>query len=196
MKKKTKALMLVLCAVLLVTASVLGTMAYLTSTDKVVNTFTVGKVAITLDEAKVNADGTPVAGAARVKENAYHLLPGHGYTKDPTVHVQANSESSFIFVKVENGIASYEGSPTIAAQIAANGWTLLDGVENVYYKAYTKSAEITNLPVFGHFTIADNANDVAGWNNISGADVTVTAYAVQMSGFNTAIEAWNATFGA
>ena len=60
MKKKTKALMLVLCAVLLVTASVLGTMAYLTSTEKVVNTFTVGKVAITLDEAKVNADGTAV----------------------------------------------------------------------------------------------------------------------------------------
>ena len=66
MKKKTKALMLVLCAVLLVTASVLGTMAYLTSTDQVVNTFTVGKVAITLDEAQVDLDGTPVAGAARV----------------------------------------------------------------------------------------------------------------------------------
>lgn len=83
MKKKTKALMLVLCAVLLVTASVLGTMAYLTSTDKVVNTFTVGKVAITLDEAKVDPDGKPVADAARVKENAYHLLPGHGIHEGP-----------------------------------------------------------------------------------------------------------------
>ena len=114
MKKKTKALMLVLCAVLLVTASVLGTMAYLTSTDQVVNTFTVGKVAITLDEAQVDPDGTPVAGAARVKGNAYHLLPGHTYTKDPTVHVQANSENSFIFVKVENGIANYEAGTTIA----------------------------------------------------------------------------------
>lgn len=196
MKKKTKALMLVLCAVLLVTASVLGTMAYLTSTDQVVNTFTVGKVAITLDEAKVDPDGTAVTPAERVKENAYHLLPGHGYTKDPTVHVQANSEDSFIFVKVENGIASYEAGTTIAAQIAANGWTALDGVANVYYKAYTKRAEITDLPVFGNFTIADNANATDGWNNFSGADVTVTAYAVQMSGFNTAIEAWNATFGA
>ena len=196
MKKKTKALMLVLCAVLLVTASVLGTMAYLTSTDKVVNTFTVGKVAITLDEAQVKEDGTPVADAARVKQNAYHLLPGHGYTKDPTVHVQANSEDSFIFVKVENGIASYEAGTTIAEQIAANGWTALKDVKNVYYKAYTKSAEITNLPVFGHFTIADNANDVAGWNDISAAaNVTVTAYAVQKSGFNTAFDAWKATPG-
>lgn len=197
MKKKTKALMLVLCAVLLVTASVLGTMAYLTSTDQVVNTFTVGKVAITLDEAQVKEDGTPVAGAARVKENAYHLLPGHGYTKDPTVHVQANSENSFIFVKVENGIARYEAGTTIAAQIAANGWTLLDGVENVYYKAYTKSAEITNLPVFGNFTIADNANATDGWNNFSAeTKVTVTAYAVQQDGFTSVDQAWQAALGA
>lgn len=205
MKKKTKALMLVLCAVLLVTASVLGTMAYLTSTDKVVNTFTVGKVAITLDEAQVKEDGTPVAGAARVKQNAYHLLPGHGYLKDPTVHVQANSEDSFIFVKVENGIEKYEAgtgvNPTIAKQIADCGWQPLKDdnnvdVKDVYYKTYTKSAEITNLPVFGHFTIADNANTVEGWNDISAAaNVTVTAYAVQKSGFNTAFDAWQATPG-
>lgn len=189
--------MLVLCAVLLVTASVLGTMAYLTSTDKVVNTFTVGKVAITLDEAKVKEDGTPVAGAARVKENAYHLLPGHTYTKDPTVHVQANSEDSFIFVKVENGIASYEAGTTIAAQIAANGWTALDGVENVYYKTYTKRAESTDLPVFGNFTIANHADAADSWNNFSAeTNVTVTAYAVQTSGFNSETDAWNATFGA
>lgn len=197
MKKKTKALMLVLCAVLLVTASVLGTMAYLTSTDQVVNTFTVGKVAITLDEAKVKEDGTPVAGAARVKENAYHLLPGHTYTKDPTVHVQANSEDSFIFVKVENGIANYEAGTTIAAQIAANGWTALDGVANVYYKAYTKSAEITNLPVFGNFTIANHADAADSWNNFSAeTKVTVTAYAVQQDGFASAAAAWGETFGA
>ena len=197
MKKKTKALMLVLCAVLLVTASVLGTMAYLTSTDQVVNTFTVGKVAITLDEAKVKEDGTPVAGAARVTGNAYHLLPGHGYTKDPTVHVQANSEDSFIFVKVENGIANYEAGTTIAAQIAENGWTALNGVENVYYKTYTKSAEITDLPVFGNFTIADHADAADSWNNFSAeTKVTVTAYAVQQDGFASAAAAWGETFGA
>lgn len=202
MKKKTKALMLVLCAVLLVTASVLGTMAYLTSTEKVVNTFTVGKVAITLDEAKVDPDGTAVTPAERVKGNAYHLLPGHTYTKDPTVHVQANSENSFIFVKVENGIASYEAGTTIAAQIAANGWQPLKDdnnvdVKNVYYKTYTKSAEITNLPVFGNFTIANHADAADSWNNFSAeTKVTVTAYAVQQDGFASAAAAWGETFGA
>ncbi|MBQ9988977.1 MAG: hypothetical protein IJP30_04495 [Clostridia bacterium] len=54
MKTKRKALPLAFCAVLLVAASVLGTMAYLTSTDDVRNTFAVGSITITLDEAPVD----------------------------------------------------------------------------------------------------------------------------------------------
>ena len=65
MKTKSKALLLTLCAVLLVTASVLGTMAFLTSNDEVVNTFSVGSVAIKLDEAKANTDGSLVEGACQ-----------------------------------------------------------------------------------------------------------------------------------
>ena len=100
-------------------------------------------------------------------------------------------------MKVENGIESYEAGTKIAEQITANGWSALDGVENVYYKTYTKSAESTNLPVFGNFTIADNANAADSWNNFSAdTKVTVTAYAVQQDGFDTAAAAWNATFGA
>lgn len=57
-KTKTKALLMSLCAVLLVAASVLGTMAYLTDSKDVKNTFTVGNVAIKLDEAKVDENGT------------------------------------------------------------------------------------------------------------------------------------------
>ena len=100
MKTKSKALLLTLCAVLLVAASVLGTMAYLTSTAKVENTFTIGKVEIKLDEAKVNTDGIPVEGAARVKANSYKLMPGNTYTKDPTVTVKAGSEESYVRMKV------------------------------------------------------------------------------------------------
>lgn len=100
MKTKSKALLLTLCAVLLVAASVMGTMAYLTSTDTVENTFTVGNVKITLDEAKVNTDGTLATPAERVKANEYKLLPGHTYTKDPTVTVIKGSESSYVRMKV------------------------------------------------------------------------------------------------
>ena len=203
--KKFKALLVVACALLLVAASVFGTMAYLTSTDTVTNTFTVGKVAIKLDEAKVNPDGTPVANAERVKANEYKLLPGHTYTKDPTVHVDAASEDSWIFVKVENGIAAFEaatsteegGYKTIADQINAKGWTALDGVTGVYYKSYDKSTTNANLVVFENFKMADNANEVKGWGNISAdtTKVTVTAYAVQKDGFENAKAAWTETFG-
>ena len=199
MKTRNKALLLTLCAVLLVTASVLGTMAYLTSTDEVQNTFTVGQVQITLDE-KDTDNSTP--DADRDKANAYHLLPGNEYEKDPTVHVNAVSEDSWIFVKVENGIAAFEaatsteenGYKSISDQITANGWTALDGVANVYYKPYTKSATGSDLIVFSNFKIADTANDVQGWATLN-ATVNITAYAVQKDGFDTASAAWTATFG-
>lgn len=95
MKTKSKALLLTLCAVLLVAASVLGTMAYLTSSDTVTNTFTVGKVEIKLDETDVTNPTGP-----RVQANSYKLMPGTTYTKDPTVTVKAGSEESYVRMKV------------------------------------------------------------------------------------------------
>lgn len=102
MRTRSKALLLSLCAVLLVAASVLGTMAYLTDSEAVTNTFTVGKVHLTLDEAEVNPDGTyKTDHEKRVQENKYHLIPGHTYIKDPTVTVDAESEDSYIRVMVK-----------------------------------------------------------------------------------------------
>ena len=101
MKKTTKVLALLLCAVLLVVGSVMGTLAYLTSQDEVVNTFTVGDVQINLDEANV---ATEDANDRTETGNAYHLLPGQTYVKDPTVTILEGSESSYvrILVKVQN----------------------------------------------------------------------------------------------
>jgi len=216
MKTKYKALLLSFCAVLLVCASVLGTMAFLTSTDAVENTFTVGKIKITLDETKVNADGTKDTTTTNpVKENTYHLLPGHTYIKDPTVHVEKGSENAWLFVKVESGITPYEaatvkdGYQSIAKQLEDNGWTVLDATNhpNVYYKKHTKdTTQDVDHDVFEEFKIADNANEVSGWDNIKpeSTKINVTAYAVQMDGFNdvnsddlaNAKAAWEATFGA
>ena len=191
MKTTKKALLLTICALLLVAASVLGTMAYLTSRDNVVNTFTVGAVKITLDEAEVAADGTPVTPAARVKANSYHLLPGRTYTKDPTVHVDNGSENCWLFVKVENGIAAIEDSAnTIAAQLTANGWTAVTGTTDVY--AYSRAvSKGENVRVFDTFRISGDVN-AATLANYANATVTVTAYAVQADGFATAEAAWTA----
>ncbi len=222
-KKIMKTLAVAMCAVLLVAGSIAGTMAYLTDkTDAITNTFTAGKVEITLDEAKVNAYGQPVDAegnvvelsvAPRVAANEYKLIPGKTYTKDPTITVSADSEDCYLFVKVENGIESIEASGnTIASQLEANGWTLVAGETDVYqFKGdaldaldanATKLADAnengTQVPagakvlVFGSFTISGNAV-VA---NYTSAEVKITAYAVQAEGFNTAKAAWNATFGA
>ena len=215
MKTKSKALLLALCAVLLVAASVLGTLAYLTSQDQVTNTFSVGSVSMTLDEQDVKPDGTKdtenvdndtLNALNRVQANEYHLLPGHKYIKDPIIHIAENSESCWVFVEVENGIDAYEAETTtgenaytdIAGQITDNGWKPLDGVANVYYMEYSKGQDDRNLEVFQEFKIADNAEKVVGWSSITPdtTKINVTGYAVQKDGFATAIAAWNATFGA
>lgn len=219
MKTKSKILLLMLCAVALVAASVLGTLAYLTSTDEVVNTFTVGKVQIKLDEAKVNPDGTEVTPAERVKVNSYKLLPGHEYIKDPTVHVDADSESCWVFVVVDNQIAALEATATekmadgnnyvpINAQIADKGWTPIRTGSNVYYMEYTKDQADKDLEVFSNFMISGTVtgDTLAAYAPVTTGEgeeavttyksIVVTAYAVQKDGFDTAAAAWDATFGA
>ena len=204
MKTKRKALLLSLCAVLLVVASVMGTMAYLTSTDTVTNTFSVGKVEIELDEAKVDKYGTEVPNADRVKANEYLLVPGQEYTKDPTVHVKPVSEDSYIFVKVDNAIAKLEadsvegGYQQITQQIIGNDWNQLtdaDGnnVAGVYYRVYaptTTPTADTNYPVFGNFKLKDNADKETGVWGAANTTITVTAYAIQKAGTGTPAEAW------
>ena len=128
-RNRIKPLLTLCCALLLVAAGVFGTLAYLTGTDTVNNTFTVGNVKITLDEAKVTTDGTPVEGADRVKANEYHLLPGHTYTKDPTVTVEEGSDLSYVRMKVTFNNATDIIALCTDPEFAEDGPT---GVENAY----------------------------------------------------------------
>ena len=207
MKKRTRKLLtMVCCAVALVVISVGATLAYLTDTESVTNTFTVGEVKITLDEAKTNTDGEPMKGetvvenladADRVNANSYRLLPGESYTKDPTVHVDAVSEDSWIFVKIQNDITAIEiktetdTEKKIATQILANGWTALDDVAGVYYQSYSKTQDDKNLEVFGNFTI-DSSVDNTTLATYANKQVVITAYAIQKAGLDTAAKAWTA----
>lgn len=194
MKKKNlkKLLLAVCCAALLVCVSIGATVAYLTSAEKVVNTFTVGKVAITLDEAKVDVNGVvDEAATDRVKTNSYKLMPGHEYKKDPTVHVDAGSEACYVFVKVVNGINTIETTETgktIAEQIIDNGWTALDDETGVYYKEW-KPSDANDLVVFEKF-IVSGEKDAAALEDLKTAKIEITAYAIQEDGFTTADAAW------
>lgn len=190
-----KTLTMVLAMVLVAAISVGATLAYLTSKDTVTNTFTVGNVAITMDET--NVDGS-AADPARDKANSYKLLPGHEYTKDPIVHVSNGSEDCYLFVKVTNEIAAIEDqSNTVAAQMAAKGWALIDQTNGIYVygtsSAPTKVAANANVTVFESFKVADDVNNdtLKGYNEKT---IVVNAYAIQADGFTgkTASEIWTA----
>ena len=193
MKTARKVLILALCAVLLVSATIMGTMAYLTSQAEVVNTFTVGSVAITLDETDVDGN------AERDTANAYKLLPGHTYTKDPIIRVASTSEDCYLFVKVVDEIANIQAAKTVAAQMEEKGWKAVNGVENVYvYTVNNENAAVSagsNVPVFDNFKILDGVTNTE-LANYQDKTITVTAYAVQKDGFEgkTAAEIWNAAF--
>lgn len=220
-----KTILALACAVLLVAASVMGTLAYLTAkTNEVVNTFTLGKVKFGstvgdgLDEAKVDEYGNPlkkgtngnytkadkVEDAERVTSNTYKLKPAHTYTKDPTIHVDSDSEACYLFVKVENGISSIEDSTkSIASQMETLGWKAVTGYDNIYAYYGSKTATAlssvaasTNVKVFETFTIAGTTSN-ENLKKYESANIKVTAYGVQSEGWSTtdtAAAIWAATF--
>lgn len=212
MKKTSKALLLSLCAVLLVTATVLGTMAYLTSQDQVVNTFTVGSVKISLDEADVKPDGSYESNHdARVKANDYKLIPGHTYIKDPTVTVKKGSESSYVRMLVtlsnaselkevfgdsflpEEYVKGWDSTAWVSTGVAASDATNNTVTYEFRYKdtVAAPDADVVLDDLFESFTVpGDVSNDELA--KLEDMTITVVAHAIQADGFDTAEAAWTA----
>lgn len=214
--KKFKALLVVACALLLVAASVFGTMAYLTSTTgEVKNTFTVGKVKITLDEAKVGTDGKALTGnnAARVKANSYKLMPGHEYTKDPTVHVTAGSEDAYVRmnVKVKNldnlkaafpavKYPDYYAGDMFLLEKLVKGWdsskwafqSFHTDTATYEFRYTAKAVAGQNLPALFTSIVIPGTVDKAALENLGEVEIVITADAIQAEGFDDAAAAWNA----
>ena len=196
MKKRTLALILAL--VLVFGAAVGGTIAYLTdTTDPVTNTFTVGKVDITLTETfntDTNNDQKNDAWQAQ-------LIPGTTYAKDPVVTVTADSEDCWLFVKFEekNDAATYLNYTSNLT--AENDWTRGDGTNipsNVWYRAVPKAATNTSFQLLagdntypnGCISVNNNVtND--NMNTAANAQLVYTAYACQKANM-TAVDAWAA----
>ena len=225
MKTAKKAMLMTLCAIILVVATVFGTMAYLTSTDTVENTFTVGNVAIKLDEAKVGTDGKALTGAdaTRVKENSYKLLPGHTYTKDPTIHVDAASEDCFIRAKVT--LTNAKEWIAIATKYADNKVeNIIKGTDdNIWWVSQPAVDETANTVTYTFVYKNESHTDELGkriWTSTDSKDlvlfneiaipggltndelksvgaskITVVAEAIQADGFKNADEAWAAFEG-
>lgn len=209
---KARKILVSLAALALVAAiSIGGTIAYLTSKDEVVNTFTVGNVAIKLDEAEANADGSLVAGAARVKANSYKLLPGHTYNKDPMVTVLSGSETSYIKMTVTfskanelDAIFAPTGAEltSIFNSYDAVNWTYKGNTKNTtdntrtyefWYKEAVgaPTADVALDALFDSITVPGTITNEQ-LKTIEGMTITVNAYAIQADGFATADAAWTA----
>ena len=171
MKKAKKVLLLALCAVLLVGATIAGTVAYLTAkTTEVKNTFTAGNVAIDLQEyvvdpqtGKKDTTQTPVTKLENLK-----LIPGRVIEKNPFVTVGSNSEDCYVFVKIVNGLGE---------AVTINGmenWVKLD---NGYYRYNVVVSAGNKINVFTSITCAN-----VDFSTVADKTITITAYAVQSEG--------------
>ena len=166
---------LIVASALLLTIGVGVTVALLVaSSNPVVNTFTVGGVDITLTETTTE----------------YKMTPGVTVPKDPTVTVLANSEKSWLFVKVEKE----NDFDTYCTYEIQDGWTALEGQEGVFYQMVEQSSSNRVFPVLKNNSVLikdtlteEQLNAIA-----MNPTLTVTAYAAQSDGLATVDAAWKA----
>ena len=182
MKNANKKLVIVtIIALVLAVSCVVGTLAYLTAeTDKITNTFTYGKVKISLTET----DAT------------YKIIPDTVISKDPTVSVTAGSEACYLFVLIEES-ANLDTYITYTVDTA---WTQMADTDYYYISvdAATATAGKSYAVLTGNQVIVPDtvdSDDIALLDGSNDPTLSFTAYAVQAEGFADAYEAWNATFG-
>ena len=194
---------------LVLTAAIGGSLAWLMDeTNQVVNTFTYGDVAITLEETKTNENGEPVDATGAVipdgsttqpvkttTGNEYKMVPGKTFLKDPAITVEQGSESCWVFVElVENGSATVDGTAynfdNYLTYEMADGWTALPNANGVYYRLAETDPDADQVfPVLKGNQIAVqgavtkdmlHALDAAGAEDVK---LAITGYAVQYLGF-------------
>lgn len=170
-----KVLALALSLSLILAIGIAGTLAWLTSTpEAITNTFTIGNLAITIDEPSWDSQA------------GNKLYPGAVLDKDPTVTVAADSEKSYVFMKLAV-------DPAIAAIATLNmnsTWQVVPGKTDVYYKVVDATTTDTALPAL--FTTVTVNKDATNTQIAAAANKTivVTAYAIQFEGFNDAAAAF------
>ena len=219
MKLKSKIILICALAVTMILISVGGTLAYITSQDSTVNTFTVGKISLTLDEAAVDDYGQAIPGANRVKnrEGDIKLIPSQRIDKDPTVTVKKGSEPAYVrmILTIHNESVVSDIVNTARHGLDGDYANLLYNWSNNewVYETYTVDATANTISFeFRYVDIVDARNVTddlkltalfEGLNvpatltsedleNLEAGDfqVDVVAHAIQTTGFTSADEAW------
>ncbi len=186
--RSTKILAIALAVVILASAAVIGTLAYLhAQTGTITNTFVVGKN-ITL---KLEEDG-----AIGGKQTFEGVLPGATITKKASVAITSPNADCWLFVKVETtDLKNVENDETVGAKWAmADGWEETDENTGIFFRKVTKSNDAQSFGVLKNDQLVVSAK---GLNDNS--TMAFTAYAIQQENLTytgttnaeQAAEAWN-----
>lgn len=206
---KKKAIVAVVALVLVLCCAMGGTLAWLVdSTTEVKNTFTYGDINISLWEHKLNEDGLTLSEDVftGAEQTGFKMIPGNKIKKDPTVTVEADSEASWLFVKIEES----ENFDDFMTYSIAGGWTRLteDTKGNAISDLiYWREVDVSNeqqafevledneVSVLGTVT-KDNLNALDANDANNYPTLTFTAYAVQRdTNIATAAQAWDTAMG-
>ena len=157
MKKKSMSLCLVVA--LAAVTVVGGSLAYFTAADKEQNDFTVGNVAIELQEPNWNA------------ENATDMFPGQTMPKDPQVK-NTGKNPAFIRVKITNPAGVDVTYNNMSDKWVAKG--------EYYYYNQAVAPGATTEAVFQSFTLSTATENATEEN--AAQNIKVEAEAVQSQG--------------
>lgn len=174
--KIKKIAMMVTTLALTAALAIGGTLAFLTAqTNTVANTFTVGKVGVTLTEAN------PVGQTAK-------MVPGDTIPKDPTVTVTSGSEACWLFLHVDKSA----NLDSFISYTIADGWNAVEGHTGYYYRSVTAAAADTPFAVLANNqvgvkdTVTEEMMDAVSSN----PTLSFTACAVQSAHLDTAAAAF------
>ena len=171
-KALTSALAIGLAAIMTIGG---GTFAYLQGeTEEVKNDFKRNKVMVDLVETK---------------GPNFDILPGTTDEKDPKVTVD-NTVDAYAYVEITDateGLVTYE---------LADGWTLLKGTDNIYYREVAANADVKEFSVLKNDTVTYDAalanTDMvdADGNLKPNVALTFKASATQKAPFNDPVKAY------
>lgn len=176
---------------LMLLLSLTGVSAWLVSaTGNITNQFKPEKVEIQLGETDTGVDGDE-----DLNTNSYEIkLSEEGWEdiqKDPSVTIPADTIDCWVFVTVEelNDFTHY-----MTYEID-EGWTPLDGVSGVYYRRSSNSPESQDFNILKDKTVkvkdTVTKDEINALTEDNYPKLSVTGFAVQLAGFDTAADAWS-----
>ena len=155
-----------LAVLMIVVASVAGTIAWLSdTTGPVENVFTTSNIDITLEET----------------EREYKMVPGYDIPKDPIVTVEKDSEACWLFIKVEES-ADFANYMTYGL---ADGWEF-SGVPGIYCREVNANAADQGFHVLNGDKVTVNTTvnkammDAIDNGTVNAPTLSFTAYATQL----------------